>query len=194
MRARHLIRLSRLFGLGLLFLFGAAAFAQEAAPVGSGYRLGPEDLLHISVWRDESLTREVLVRPDGKISFPLVGDFQAEGRTVEELKSDLVRRLSPFISDTPISVSVVKANSYKIYVIGKVARPGEFLVGHDTSVMQALSLAGGLTQFASENQIKVLRRENGEERAHSFRYGDAKKGKGLERNILLQRGDVVVVP
>lgn len=193
----HAKRGAVLFQVGFwlfLVLFRAGGTAFGEAPAGPAYRLGPEDVLFLSVWRDESLTREVLVRPDGKISFPLVGDVQAEGRTVEELKADLSSRLAPFIPDAPISVSVLKINSYKIYVVGKVNRPGEFLVGHDTSVMQALSLAGGLTQFASENRIKVLRRENGTERAYSFRYGEAKRGDDLEQNILLQRGDVVVVP
>jgi polysaccharide export outer membrane protein len=175
-------------------VWAVVAGAEEASPLPSDYRLGPEDVLQVSVWKDESLTREVLVRPDGMISFPLVGDIQADGRTVEELKKELVNRLAPFIPAPEISVAVLKVNSYKIYVIGKVNRPGEFLVGHATSVMQALSLAGGLTPYASENKIKVIRRGTDGEEVHPFRYGDIAKGLELEQNILLQRGDVVVVP
>jgi len=181
----------------------SAAFCLLAIPVGAtsdgtvpnpGYRLGPEDVLQISVWKDESLTREALVRPDGMISFPLIGEVQAEGRTAEELQKDIRERLSPFIPDPTVSVAVTKVNSYKIYVVGKVNRPGEYLVGHYSNVMQALSLAGGMTPYASENGIKVLRWEQGNQRTYSFRYGDVKKGNHLEQNILLQRGDVIVVP
>jgi polysaccharide export outer membrane protein len=166
----------------------------DGATPNLGYRLGPEDVLQISVWKDESLTREVLIRPDGMISFPLVGEVQAEGKTAEELQKDIRERLSPFIPDPTVSVAVTKVNSYKIYVVGKVNRPGEYLVGHYSNVMQALSLAGGMTPYASENGIKVLRWEQGDQRTYSFRYGDVKKGNHLEQNILLQRGDVIVVP
>jgi polysaccharide export outer membrane protein len=166
----------------------------DGTPTDLGYRLGPEDVLQISVWKDDSLTREVLVRPDGMISFPLIGEVQAEGRTAEELRKDIRQRLSPFIPEPTVSVAVTKVNSYKIYVIGKVNRPGEYLVGHYSNVMQALSLAGGMTPYASENGIKVLRWEQGNQRTYPFRYGDVKKGNHLEQNILLQRGDVIVVP
>lgn len=163
-----------------------------AAP--AGYVLGPEDILQVSVWKDEHLTREVVVRPDGLISFPLVGDVPAEGKTVEALRGDLAARLARYIPKPSVSVAVAKVLSYRVYVIGRVNKPGEFLVGHYTDVMQALSLAGGLTPFASENQIKVLRRANGQEVVFPFAYGEALKGRGLEQNIILQRGDVVMVP
>jgi polysaccharide export outer membrane protein len=156
------------------------------------YRVGPEDVLRVSVWRDESLTREVLVRPDGLISFPLIGDVRADGRTVEEIKAEVAQRLSRFVPDPTVSVELLKVTSYRIYVIGKVNRPGEYLVGHDLDVMQALSLAGGLTPFAAENRITILRRATGE--TFDFRYGDIERGKALGQNIVLQRGDVVVVP
>lgn len=158
------------------------------------YHLGPEDTLHISVWRDESLTREVIVRPDGKISFPLVGDIDAEGRTVEELKKELTSRLSSYVQDPVVSIIVTKVSSYMVYVIGRVNRPGEFVLGHQADVMQALSLAGGLTPYASGNKIKILRRERGKEVAYPFRYGDVEKGEDLGQNMVLKRGDVVVVP
>lgn len=176
-------------------IFPGPLFAQERGRGGDpGYRLGPEDLLSIAVWKDESLTREVLVRPDGMISFPLVGDLPAEGRSVEELRADLIRRLSPYLPDPTLSVMVSKINSTKVYVVGKVNRPGEYLIGSTIDVMQALSLAGGLTPYASENKIRILRREKGEQRTYLFRFGEVKKGEFLEQNILLQRGDVVIVP
>lgn len=160
----------------------------------AAYLLGPEDTVKISVWRDDQLTQEVVVRPDGMISFPLVGDIMAAGRTVEDVRQDLVARLNKFVPNPHVTVMVTKIMSNKIYVTGRVARPGEFLVGHYTDVLQALSLAGGLTPFAKENDIKVIRRDKGEQRVYPFRYGDVRNGRGLEQNIVLQRGDVVVVP
>lgn len=168
--------------------------SQEAPNSDLGYQLGPEDVLLISVWKDEHLTREVVVRPDGLISFPLVGDVPAEGRTVEELRLDLAKRLIKYIPAVNLTVAVIKPLSYKVYVVGRVAKPGEFLVGHYTDVLQALSLAGGLTPFAAENDIKVVRRVMGQQQTFPFRYGDVRKGLDLEQNIILQRGDVVMVP
>jgi polysaccharide export outer membrane protein len=118
----------------------------------------------VSVWKDEQLTREVVVRPDGMFSFPLVGDVQAEDRTVEEIRADLVKRLTKYIPNPNVSVAVTKVLSYKIYVVGRVNKPGEYLIGHYTDVLQALSLAGGLTPFAAENDIKVIRRVRGSRR------------------------------
>ena len=161
---------------------------------GTAYVLGAEDVLMVSVWRDEQLTKEVVVRPDGMVSFPLVGDLQAAGRTVDELRTELANKLTKFIPNPQVSVSVTKVLSNRIYVLGRVNKPGEYLVGHQTDVLQALSLAGGLTPFASENDIRIMRRVGGEQRTVPIRYGDLKKGQGLEQNILLQRGDVVMVP
>jgi polysaccharide export outer membrane protein len=167
----------------------------ESIPIpDAAYLLGPEDTMKISVWRDEQLTQEVIVRPDGMISFPLVGDVVAAGRTVEDVRLELVRRLDKFVPNPHVAIMVTKILSNRIYVTGRVTRPGEFLVGHYTDVLQALSLAGGLTPFAAENDIKILRREKGEQKAYPFRYGDIRNGRALEQNILLRRGDVVVVP
>lgn len=173
---------------------GDASTAGLMAPVDPGYRLGAEDTLLVSVWKDEQLTREVIVRPDGMFSFPLVGDIQAEERTVEDIRGDLVKRLTKYIPNPNVSVAVTKVISYKVYVVGRVNKPGEYVIGHYTDVLQALSLAGGLTPFAAENEIKVMRRVRGEQYAIPFRYGDVRKGRDLEQNIILQRGDVVMVP
>lgn len=173
---------------------GDAMTAGLMAQVDPGYRLGPEDVMLVSVWKDEQLTREVVVRPDGMFSFPLVGDIHAEDRTVEDIRGDLVKRLTKYIPNPNVSVAVTKVVSYKVYVVGRVNKPGEYLIGHYTDVLQALSLAGGLTPFAAENDIKVMRRVRGEQHAIPFRYGDVRKGRDLEQNIILQRGDVVMVP
>ena len=203
--ARYKLRLVRHIGmltLSLVVLTGgtlpSGSTAIGAPPGGAGvdpsYRLGAEDVMLISVWKDEQLTREVVVRPDGMFSFPLVGDSQAQDRTVEEIRADLVKRLTKYIPNPNVSVSVTKVLSYKVYVVGRVNKPGEYLIGHYTDVLQALSLAGGLTPFAAENDIKVIRRVKGEKEVFPFRYGDMRKGNDLDQNILLQRGDVVMVP
>lgn len=160
----------------------------------SSYRIGPEDILKISVWKDESLSKEALVRPDGNISFPLIGDIMASGKAVEELQKEVKERLTPFISDPSVNVEMIKVNYYKIYVLGRVTRSGEYLVGHPPDILQVLSMAGGLTPFAAENQIKIFRRRNGKEEIFNFRLGDVKSGKHLEQNIILMPGDEVVVP
>ena len=194
----------RFGGLLLMCWVVAGAHALAAAlPSGSeplpvvvegSYLLGPEDIVKISVWKDEHLTQEVVVRPDGMISFPLVGDVLAAGRTIEDVRLELVKRLNKFVPNPHVSVLATKILSYKISVIGRVNKPGEFLVGHYTDVLQALSLAGGLTPFAAENDIRVIRRARGEQQVFQFRYGDIRKGKELSQNIILERGDVVVVP
>lgn len=166
----------------------------QSSSADPGYQLGPEDVVMVSVWKDEHLTREVVVRPDGIFSFPLVGEIQAEDRTVEDIRVDLVKRLTKYIPNPSVSVSVSKIMSYKVYVVGRVNKPGEYLIGHYTDVLQALSLAGGLTPFASENNIKVIRRVRGQQQVFPVRYGDLRKGEDLDQNIVLQRGDVVMVP
>ena len=178
-----------LSGLG-----GGITTTAMASQVDPEYRLGAEDIMLISVWKDEQLTREVVVRPDGMFSFPLIGDVQAEDRTVDQIRTDLVQRLTKYIPNANVSVAVNKVASYKVYVVGRVNKPGEYVIGHYADVLQALSLAGGLTPFAKENDIKVMRRVRGEQHAIPFRYGDMRKGRALEQNIVLQRGDVVMVP
>lgn len=176
---------------GLVCQLTATAMASEVDPE---YRLGAEDVVLISVWKDEQLTREVVVRPDGMFSFPLIGDVQAEDRTVDQIRTELVQRLTKYMPNPNVSVAVTKVVSYKVYVVGRVNKPGEYVIGHYTDVLQALSLAGGLTPFAAENDIKVMRRVGREQHAIPFRYGDIRKGRELEQNIVLQRGDVVMVP
>ena len=171
-----------------------AGITAEAKVLNPGYQIGPEDVLEISVWKEEGLKKEVLVRPDGGISFPLAGDLQAAGKTAQQLQQEITQRLEKFMSDAVVSVSVLKVASNKIYVIGRVNKPGEFVTGRYVDVLQGLSMAGGLTPFAAENDIKVLRRESGKDLVFPFRYSDVKKGENLGQNIILKGGDVVVVP
>lgn len=166
----------------------------EAVTVDQGYQIGPEDVLEISVWKEEGLKKEVLVRPDGGLSFPLIGEVQAVGKTTAQIQKEITDRLEKFIPDPVVSVSLLKVVGNKIYVIGKVNRPGEFPAGRYVDVLQALSMAGGLTPFASENNIKVLRKENGKDVVMPFRYSQVQKGENLDQNIILKSGDVVVVP
>jgi len=158
------------------------------------YEIGPEDVLEIAVWKEEGLTKQVLVRPDGGISFPLVGEIHAAGKTASQLQEEITQRLGKFLADPIISVAVMKIVGNKIYVIGRINKPGEYEAGRYVDVLQALSMAGGLTPFAAENNIKVLRKENGKDVVFRFRYSEVKAGENLDQNIILKGGDVVVVP
>jgi polysaccharide export outer membrane protein len=174
----------------LLFAFNVSpAFAQE-----SGYRIGPGDLLEISVWKDESLSRQVVVPPDNVISFPLIGDIDATHLTVKGLRKVVTEKLSVYVPDATVTVMLVQINSLKAYVIGKVNKPGEFPITMDTNAMQILAMAGGLNPFASANNIIVLRTKNHKTEKIPFHYKEVESGRNLEQNIILQRGDVVVVP
>lgn len=187
--------------LVFLLLFAAAPFGRAQAPVANAppvdaatYRVGPEDLLEISVWREDALRKEALVRPDGGISYPLVGDVHAAGKTVLEIRDEIARRLQKFIADPVVSVAILKVGSQRVYVIGKVNKPGDFPVGHYVDVLQALSMAGGLTPFADGNDIRVMRREGDQQVVLPFEYGRVVRGQKLEQNVRLRAGDVVVVP
>jgi polysaccharide biosynthesis/export protein len=166
----------------------------DPADIGS-YRIQSGDLLVISVWKEPDLQMEVLVRPDGGLSFPLAGDQRAAGRTVDELRQALASRLKKFIPDPVVTVTVRQLGGNRVYVIGKVNRPGEFPFSRPLDVMQSLSLAGGATSFASVNDIRILRRDkNGRQISIEFRYEDVARGRNLEQNVLLESGDTVVVP
>ncbi len=159
------------------------------------YHLGPEDVLSISVWGEEGLDKEVLIRPDGMLNFPLVDSVQAVGRTIEAVRGDLIRRLKKFIPDPVVSISLLKIGHNRIYVIGEVNKPGVYVSGQYLDVMQALSLAGGFTPYADPDDIVVLRRDkNGQESVIGFDYDKIAEGTHLENNIQLQNGDVIVVP
>jgi polysaccharide export outer membrane protein len=169
--------------------------AQAAAPdTARGYEVQPGDLLHVSVWKEEGLDLDVLVRPDGGFSFPLAGDVGAAGKTVEQLRQEITQKLMRYIPGLVVTVAVKEINGNKVYVIGQVNKPGGFVMNPRVDVMQALSIAGGTTAFASTGNIFVLRRQNGRQVALPFSYNDVIRGRTLDQNILLQSGDVVVVP
>jgi polysaccharide export outer membrane protein len=171
-----------------------AGSADPAVIDPSTYRVGPEDVLDISVWREDALKKEVLVRPDGGMSYPLIGEVHAAGKTVLEIRDEIAKRLERFIPEPAVSVSIVKIGSQRIYVIGKVNKPGEFPVGRYIDVLQALSMAGGLTPFADANEIRVMRRDGEKQVVLPFEYGRVVRGQKLEQNVQLRAGDVVVVP
>ena len=160
----------------------------------STYLIGAEDVLKISVWKEPELDREVVVRPDGGISFPLVGDVQVRDKTVDQVKDIIRAKISKYIPKAEVTVSLVKASSYKIYVLGKVNNPGQYVLGSYVDVLQALSIANGLTPYASSDNIKILRRVEGVEKAYSFEYSSASAGEKMGQNIILKSGDVVLVP
>jgi polysaccharide biosynthesis/export protein len=173
----------------LLMLMAVSVHAQQ-----SGYVVKPGDVLEISVWKEPDLQRQVLIRPDGAFSFPLVGQVDARGKTVMELNKIVSERLGRFIADAVVTISVNQINGNKIYVLGQVNKPGEFIVNPSVNVMQALSMAGGMTPFAASNDIIVLRGQGKEQAATSFRYADVVRGRNLQQNIELIAGDIVVVP
>lgn len=177
-------------------LFVGFLFFVSHAAVAEPYTVNPGDILEIFVWNEEELSRETLVRPDGMISFPMIGDVQAIGSTPSELATKVSDGLSKFLRDAPVvTVSALKLEGNKVFVLGKVARPGEFIMSSSTDVTQALALAGGLNTFAAEDDIKILRRnKDGSQTAIPFNYASVKVGKKLDSNIILQSGDVVVVP
>ena len=184
-------------GLALaLALCGATPLTAEAAPpVDAAYTVKPGDTLVISVWKEPDLQGPVLVRPDGAFSFPLAGQLDARNKTVTELQQELTTKLKKFISDPVVTVSIQDIKGNKVYVIGQVQKPGDFVVNPRVDVMQALSMAGGTTPFAALGDIMILRRnEAGQQEALPFRYTDVIHGKNLQQNVMLQAGDVVVVP
>jgi polysaccharide export outer membrane protein len=181
--------LSFFFGCILFLSNHTFTYATEA------YRLNPGDKLEITVWEEEKLKQEVVVLPDGTISFPLAGRVVAAGKTTEDLAILLREHLSKFIPDSEINVRLLAAEGNKIYVTGEVAHPGVFVMTSPTDVIQALSMAGGLTSFAKKNSIIILKREaSGQVRSLSFEYGDVEDGENIESNILLQSGDTIIVP
>lgn len=186
-------RLAIIAGL-MLVLTGASGSALAESAATDTYQLQPGDVLEISVWREEGLEKQVVVRPDGGLSFPLVGNVEARGKSVEELQAEVTEKLKRYIPDPSVNVAVLKLDGNKVYVIGKVNRAGEFAASRSLDVMQALSMAGGMTPYAAANKIRILRREGNKQTAIPFAYGDIEKGEALEQNIILKAGDVVVVP
>ncbi|MBE9569128.1 MAG: polysaccharide export protein [Proteobacteria bacterium] len=182
------------FFLSIMAFFLISPSILAAGEQDGPYLIGPEDILEISVWKDPDLTKQVVVRPDGRISFPLIGEVEAGDHSVEWLEKEIKKRIKEYVPDARVCVSVIQINSIKIYVTGKVTRPGEYRIGKKLNVIQAISLAGGISTFADANSILILRTENSSQNKIPFNYDKVKKGENLEQNIILETGDVVVVP
>ncbi len=187
--SRYLIR-NILVALSSFIVFLSATVSSTP------YSVNPGDVLRIDVWSEDLLSREVLVRPDGFISLPMIGEIDTTNSTPLEVSDTIAQALSEYIKDTPqVVVSVQNVAGNKIYVMGKVIRPGEYNITSDTDIIQALALAGGLNTFAAENDILVLRREaDGTQVSIPFEYATVKNGKEMHTNIVLHSRDIVVVP
>lgn len=159
------------------------------------YLIGPEDVVEVMVWKNADLSRTTSVRPDGKISLPLIGDIQAAGLTAEQLRGSIAESLQSYYKEPPqISVILQQINSYAIYVLGEVRSPGKYVVKTDTTFLQAVTLAGGFTEFASKNRIVIRRREGERLQESSMGIKYAEVIAGRQRNILLRPGDTIIIP
>lgn len=197
-----------IIGLVVLFTFTQNSFSQteketvlkkesqaEVAPDSDSYIIGPEDVLYIHVWGEEkTLSKQITVRIDGKISMPLVDDIQAAGLTPLKLKGKLTERLKEFIETPNVTVIVMEANSFKVYVQGQVKNPGVLRLRTETSIAQAISMVGGFTEWANQSKIIVLRKEDGKEKRFLINYKRIIEGKDLDSNIFLKAGDTIIVP
>lgn len=172
----------------------AAPAGANAGPPTEVYTVKPGDVLSVAVWKEPDLQGPVLVRPDGTFSFPLAGQIDARGRSVLELQQMLTDKLKKYISDPVVTVSISEVKGNKVYVLGQVNKPGEFIVNPRVDVMQALSMAGGTTAYAALGDIVILRRTESGQQSLPFHYADVARGRNLQQNIMLQAGDVVVVP
>jgi polysaccharide export outer membrane protein len=177
-----------------LLLLAAGFAGQVGAQQPNEYTLNAGDTLDVSVWKETELTKEVIVRPDGKFSFPLAGEINAVGRSVGQVETEITNKLKPYMPEPVVSVSMKTLDGCKVYVIGQVNKPGSFVMNPRINVLQALSLAGGFTPFAGQNDIMVLRGNGAQQRAMPFHYSEVVKGRNLNQNITLEAGDVVVVP
>lgn len=178
----------------IVFLFAITMCIRIVHSEPNSYLIGPGDSLAISVWKEEGMQKEVLVKPDGHITFPLVGDIEASGVSTEDLTKIIVEKLEAYIPNPNVTVSVLKSMSNRVYVIGQVNKPGQFITLQYMDVLQALTMAGGLTPYADSDDIKIIRRTENGNKVFEFDYDDVVSGEGLEMNIILKAGDTVVVP
>ena len=184
-----IVKLQKIITMFFLFAFSIVASAEKA------YTLNPGDVLEISVWNEEALQQQVMVLPDGTISFPLVGILNVASKTPAQVRDHIKEKLSRVIPDPEINVAVISVGGNNIFIIGKVNQPGQVPLFRPTDVMQALSQAGGMTPYAKSDEIRILRRDKrGRLKVINFDYDLITKGKALETNILLKSGDTIVVP
>jgi len=189
---------SSAWGLSLALLWCMPAAGTALAAPNSrealGYRIGPEDVLQVSVWKNEALSRTVPVRPDGMISLPLLNDVQAAGLTPMELRDALVKKLVEYSPSPEVSVIVAEVHSFKVSVVGAVERPGRYDTRTWVTVLDALAMAGGFTDFADRSRVVVLRPEGGATKRIPFDYTRLDREKDAQPNFHLFPGDIVVVP
>jgi polysaccharide biosynthesis/export protein len=173
----------------------AASAARPTDPiVPAGYVIGTDDVLSIVYWKDKEMSADAKVRPDGRIALPLINEVQAAGLTPEQLQKRLTEESKKFMEDASITVVVREVNSRKAFITGEVNKPGPYPLTSPTTVMQLISLAGGLRDYANSKNIMIMRTEGGRQVALKFNYKDVASGKNLKQNIELQPGDTVVVP
>lgn len=203
MKYRHYI-----FCVLCVFFVSATAWAEDNSAMsdiakkstddvkvrGTDYILGPGDQLDVSVWKDEAMTKVVTVLPDGKIYFPLIGEVSAGGKTLAQLKKEMEKRISHYVPDVILNVDVRQVNSMLVYVIGRVNSPGRLVLNANINVLQALTMAGGPNPFARKSKIRIFRPEGEITKVFKFDYEDVVDGKNLEQNIILRRGDTIIVP
>jgi len=187
---RRTIAATLLLAWGVLFHVNGAS-AQAAA---GDYKLHAGDKIEVSVWKEVDMQRPVIIRPDGKFSFPLTGEIQAAGRTADQVRIDIEGRLQKYIPEPVVTVTVEETAGNRIFVIGQVNKPGMFIMNPQLTVLQALSLAAGATPFAKLDNIIVIRGTGASQTTLPFRYSQVTEGKSLGQNILLESGDVIVVP
>lgn len=177
-----------------LLIFTAAFITQTSLADTDKYLINPGDILEISVWNEDALKREVTVLPDGSIGFPLAGTVPAAGKPLDAVKKELTEKLTEYIAEPVVNIVVKSAAGNAVYVTGQVKTPGKFVMVEPMHVVQALSLAGGLTPFAAEDDIIILRKNSTGGESIRFEYSDLEDGKGLDKKFFLKSGDVVVVP
>ena len=168
--------------------------AAQVLPLPSDFVIGADDVLSIVVWREKDLSTDVTVRPDGRITLPLINDVMASGLSPDQLRDELKTQFDKFVEDPSVSVVVKAINSRKVFITGMVSKPGPFPVTSPVTVLQLISMAGGLNEFARQKEIIVMRTEHGKQVALKFNYDEVRKGKKLQQNIELRPGDTVVVP
>jgi len=192
-----------LFAFVLLMIASAQlALAQQPANIKPAvkdaaleeYRIGPEDLLAISVWKNEAMSRVVAVRPDGMISLPLLDDVKAAGLTPMQLRDLLAHKLAEYVPSPSVSVIVNEVRSFKVSVIGEVVRPARYELKSRTTVLDVLSMAGGFNQFAARTRIVILRQDGGKRSRINFNYNRVMSGDGDEESLYLRPGDIILVP
>jgi len=158
------------------------------------YVIGPEDVLYIHVWKEDALSRSVPVRMDGNISLPLIHEMKAAGLTPVQLEAAITERLKKLYENPNVSVIVMEANSFKVYVSGEVMKPGVYRLRDETTILQIIPMAGGFTDWAKQKKILVIRKENGKEKRFTVDYKKAMKGDEPNSNVVLKPGDTIIVP